>query len=210
MEENKVYSHFNKTSLFRPWIFKRFQLHIGTYGNVRIEFQSTIVLVRFLAALLIVILLLLNGLGFILYRRKRENFVEKSNQMNENLPLSEVSTGTTSSNARSNTQLISTRSLATFSSASSYRTRTRYPRLTLLSVPKITPVPESLETPTNQTGTMTNDKSEMDLSLEEFQRQALNEHNAMRRMYNKSPLKLSESLNMYAQVEESLFSLEFG
>jgi hypothetical protein len=49
----------------------------------------------------------------------------------------------------------------------------------------------------------------MDLSLEEFQRQALIEHNAMRTMYRKSPLKLSESLNIYAQVKHNIHLFVF-
>ena len=73
--------------------------------------------------------------------------------------------------------------------------------MTFLSVPKITPIPEDLENSIDESRTYSNMKSEMDLLLEEFQRQALNEHNAMRKMYKKSPLKLSESLSLYAQVK---------
>jgi uncharacterized protein YkwD len=52
------------------------------------------------------------------------------------------------------------------------------------------------------------DKSDIDLSLEEFQRQALQEHNSVRAMYYKPSLKLSQSLNSYAQVKQnSIFSL---
>lgn len=121
-----------------------------------------------------------------MYRRKRQNFLNQSpNQVNESIPLSQISTN---SNDRSSTKLISP------------RTQWRNARLTFVSVPKISPIPETIESPTIQSRSMTNDKSEMDLSLEEFQRQALNEHNSMRKMYRKSPLKLSESLNMYAQV----------
>lgn len=41
---------------------------------------------------------------------------------------------------------------------------------------------------------------DFDLELEEFQRQALKEHNDMRHTYRKAPLKLSDTLNVYAQV----------
>jgi uncharacterized protein YkwD len=79
-------------------------------------------------------------------------------------------------------------------------------RPTMISAPKITTIFETSETSqddeeTTSPSNQINDKSDMDLSLEEFQRQALNEHNAMRAMYRKPPFKLSESLNIYAQVK---------
>lgn len=52
------------------------------------------------------------------------------------------------------------------------------------------------------------EKSEMDLGLEEFQRQALAEHNTMRAMYKKPPVKLSEALNLYAQVIAAFKNLD--
>lgn len=81
--------------------------------------------------------------------------------------------------------------------------RVRYHRPTILSIPKVTTIPETLETSDRESAVFsnqTNDKSEMDLSVEEFQREALKEHNAMRTTYKKASLKLSESLNIYAQV----------
>jgi len=50
-----------------------------------------------------------------------------------------------------------------------------------------------------------NEKNDIDLSLEEFQRQALEEHNLMRAMHSKPPFNLNESLNIYAQVKSNLF-----
>lgn len=145
---------------------------------------------RFLAVLLIVVLLLLNGLGFFLYRRRRQKFL---NTPNETIPMSQISTN---SNHRSNSTLISDRTITATSSSNRMKTR----RMTFLSVPRITPIPEGSENSTPGSRAYSLGKSDMDLSLEEFQRQALNEHNAMRKMYKKSPLKLSESLNIYAQV----------
>ena len=129
--------------------------------------------------------------------------------------MEDLSTISTVNNDRTRYRPMSILSTVTSNSSSnpmpnagSYRVN--YPRHKILPLPKITTILETSEvsqedeeeeeettSPSNQT----NNKSDMDLSVEEFQRQALREHNAMRAMYRKPPFKLSESLNLYAQVK---------
>jgi uncharacterized protein YkwD len=46
-------------------------------------------------------------------------------------------------------------------------------------------------------------------SRKEFQQQALAEHNLIRFRHNKPPLKLTESLNIYAQVNFGFFFYKY-
>ncbi len=175
---------------------------------------------RFLLTFLIVILLILNGIGILLYRKKRQEFLNRPNRNNENIAMEELSTISTVNNDKTKYRPISVLSTITSNPSSSPMPNARssyvnYPRHTIVPLPKITTIFETSEvsqeddeeeeeeettSPSNQT----NNKSDMDLSLEVFQRQALKEHNAMRAMYRKPPFKLSESLNLYAQVKPSI------
>jgi uncharacterized protein YkwD len=130
--------------------------------------------------------------------------------------MDELSTLSTTTNDRSKYRPMSI--LSTITSDLSSTSITRSSRIinhrqTIIPVPKITTIHETLETSqeeeTTSPSNQINDKSDMDLSLEEFQRQALIEHNAMRTMYRKSPLKLSESLNIYAQVKHNIHLFVF-
>jgi len=131
--------------------------------------------------------------------------------------MDELSTLSTTNNDRSKYRPMSI--LSTITSDLSSTSITRSSRIinhrqTIIPVPKITTIHETLETSQEEEETTSpsnqiNDKSDMDLSLEEFQRQALIEHNAMRTMYRKSPLKLSESLNIYAQVKYNIHLFGF-
>jgi uncharacterized protein YkwD len=166
-----------------------------------------------LVGLLIIILIILNGIGVFIYRKKRQQFVNKSNKINDNIPMSEISTISAMNINKSKYRQMST--VLTGTSDLSYENTSNYrssfitnPEETMVSIPNITTIYETDETsqsepfsPSNQT----NDKSDMDLLLEEFQRQALKEHNSVRKMYNKPPFRLSESLNIYAQVKFKSF-----
>lgn len=159
---------------------------------------------RFLLILLIVILAILNGVGVLLYRKRRQQFLQRSNQVNNDIPMSDVSSTTTMNMNKSKYKQMSVPS--TITTGSSFINRSSYlinPEKTILSIPNMTTIPETLEISDVQSispSSQIHDRSDMDLELEEFQRQALKEHNAMRIMYHKTPLKLSDSLNIYAQV----------
>lgn len=100
---------------------------------------------------------------------------------------------------------------SSLTNSSSLINRTTYtinPPQPKVSTANMTTMPEILEISEIESISSSNhmnEKSDIDLGLEEFQRQALKEHNAMRIMYNKTPLKLSESLSIYAQVKEIFF-----
>ena len=144
---------------------------------------------RLITALLIVLLSLLNGGGYYLYKRKRRDFLHESKRTDDEMPMSDRSSVSTIDQQISKYRPISNSSIISGDDFPSYR----QPSEPRLSSAKFSPV-------------STYEKSDLDLSLEEFQRQALNEHNTMRTMYKKSPLKLSESLNLYAQVRERQMS----
>ena len=127
--------------------------------------------------LLLVILCLLNAGGLYLYQRKRREYLHRSKQLDREIPMSDRSSISTVGQQISKYRPISNSSIVSGDFSLS-RVSSKFS-------------PVSLE-----------EKSELDLSLEEFQRQALSEHNAMRVMYKKAPLKLSDSLNLYAQVRE--------
>jgi uncharacterized protein YkwD len=84
---------------------------------------------------------------------------------------------------------------------------TRKSQQIMNSTPNKTKIHEILTSAQSKSSSLDeiNEKSDIDLSLEEFQRQALKGHNLMRAMHNKPPLKLNESLNIYAQVKSNLF-----
>ncbi len=182
-----------------------FEKHIIKYFSIKKKFK-----IRFLAVLLIVILLIINGAGMLLYRKKRQQFLNKSNRRNENISMSEISSVSTINMNKSKYRQMS--SPSTITSDSSYTNTIGYRSFfitnaeqTKISVPNMETIRETTEFESEfeseSTSTPINEKNDMDLELEEFQRQALKEHNSIRAMFNKPPLKLTESLNIYAQVK---------
>ena len=146
-----------------------------------------------LAVLLIVILLILNGVGVYLYSRKRKNFVNQSDRINNHIPMREASKYRRMSIPSTITSDLTATNTRGY--LSSYTTKSEHIRN---SIPTKTTVHDILRTTQSE---LSNEKNDIDLSLEEFQRQALKEHNSMRSMHKKPPLKLTESLNIYAQVK---------
>ncbi|CAF1202787.1 unnamed protein product [Adineta steineri] len=175
------------------------------------SFSATYWYIWLLVVLVILILILLNGGGILLYRKNRQKFIKEANQVNDNnIPMRAPSTiSTINMNNKPNYRKMSILSAVTRNSSVTNskvypELNTRKSRRMINSLPNITTINKVLRTsqvkPLSPVSDDMNEKAdEMDLSLEEFQRQALAEHNFMRAMYNKPALKLTESLNIYAQ-----------
>ncbi|UJR23883.1 hypothetical protein I4U23_026855 [Adineta vaga] len=161
-------------------------------------FSTTYWYIWLIVVLLIVLLVLINGVGVYLYRKKRQRFLQQSNLINDNIPMRKPSNASTMTLDYAKYRQMSTVS-------------TRKPRSRLSNSRVHPPPPYTIkssgksistihETNVNdQSESLSNEKDDIDLTLEEFQRQALKEHNNMRALRNKPPLKLAESLNIYAQ-----------
>jgi uncharacterized protein YkwD len=149
----------------------------------------------------------------LLYRKKRQKFFNRSNRINDNIPMRELSTLSTINANKSKYRQISIPSSTTADSAlttttdeiSSYITNTGKKMILISNITTIHETPETIESESTSPSYQTSEKSDMDLTLAKFRRQALKEHNSMRAMYNKPPLKLTESLNIYAQVKFKFF-----
>jgi uncharacterized protein YkwD len=88
--------------------------------------------------------------------------------------------------------------------------KSKYKQLSALStITNTKTIRNTLATIQSESASASTEKSDTTLSLEEFRRQALQEHNSIRAMNNKPPLKLSESLNIYAQVKLKSTFLSF-
>lgn len=198
LETNEIHSNIFLSSIQHRWIFKVLVKRIGTSGEsiVFVRFfllvDIRIVSFRFIVALLIVVICLLNVLGVYLYGKKRRKFLHQDGK--EEIPMTDSSSSSTPTMKYRQMSSPSTQS-EVFSTA------------TFLIEPSIQRSNPSIKAKSSKSLFSLNtilEKSEMDLGLEEFQRQALAEHNTMRKMYRKPPVKLCEALNLYAQVKDFL------
>ena len=148
---------------------------------------------RFLAVLFIIIILLLNVVGLLLYRKRRQRFFNQSNQINNTILMRETSTISTINVNKSKYRQLSVPStiISDFSLTNTQSCPSSYLTNPLHKITTIRELNETIQL-----------EEINELSLEEFRRQALKEHNSVRSTFNKSPLKLSESLNISAQVIE--------
>jgi hypothetical protein len=136
---------------------------------------------------LIVILLLINGGGFLYFRKKRNQFLNQPNRIDQKSTISIID---------SRSKQISIPSLhRSYTVTSDYRlsVMTKSEQLITSTPNSITDYKENIQSKIsfNQSDKITE---------KDFQQQALLEHNLIRSRYNKPPLKLAESLNISAQV----------
>jgi len=136
---------------------------------------------------LIVILLLINGGGFLYFRKKRNQFLNQSNRIDQKSTISIID---------SRSKEISISSLQrsyTVTSDYGLSVMTKSEQLITSTPNSITDCKENIQSKIsfNQSDKITE---------KDFQQQALLEHNLIRSRYNKPPLKLTESLNISAQV----------
>ena len=175
-KETKSLDYFLFSNEFSN-IFRRILVYLVNpicFLSLKLLYSIAIMSIRLLLLLLIFILFMLNGIGIIVYRKRRREFLQ---QTHDDMHLTEIAS---LSNEKMN--------------AKSHPIKR-----------PMTAITETLEN--SQIDSIsylcqTNDLSEMDLEIEEFQREALREHNSIRFIYKKPPLKLSESLSIYAQVEK--------
>lgn len=195
---NEIHSNIFSSSIQHRWIFKVSVKRIGTSGEsiVFVRFfllvDIRIVSFRFIVALLIVVICLLNVVGVCLYDKKRRKFLHQEEK--EEIPMTDSSSSSTT------TPTMKYRQMSTPSARSEV-----FSTATFLVQPSIQQSNPSIQAKSSKSLFSLNtilEKSEMDLELEEFQRQALAEHNTMRKMYRKPPVKLCEALNLYAQVKK--------
>lgn len=152
--------------------------------------------------LLILLLVLLNGLGGYFYYKKRQKFLAELNQKNDQIPLQSASKMSSLDLRQSQYRQSSLTSAKTSrpSRFSSIKVHPPPPTIRPSQQTRSTLAPGLTDVADARLSDDIDGKDEMDLILEEFQRQALQEHNRMRAIYKRPPLKLADSLNVYAQV----------
>ncbi len=148
-----------------------------------------IILCRFLATLFIAILLLINGGRILFFRKRRNKFLNLSKKINQTSTVSMI-------NSKSKQIYIP----SSLTDETSFTLTTTY-RSTSFTKPK----QSIMSTPNSIIDLKDTFDQSNKITKKEFQQQPLAEHNLIRVRYNKQPLKLIESLNIYAQVNFFIF-----
>ncbi|CAF1060605.1 unnamed protein product [Adineta ricciae] len=154
-------------------------------------FSQTYWYIWFIIVLFIVSLVLINGVGVYLYRKKRRKFLQQTNRIDNEIPM-RTSLNSTSFKL-SNPSYGSMSTLSIGKRPSGYNNSKVHPSRDV----KISTIHETMRS--DQSDSSFSSSDEPQLSLEEFQRQALEEHNNIRTIHNKPLMKLDQSLNLYAQ-----------
>ena len=155
-----------------------------------------------------VLLFLINGVGLYIFQKRRNAFLSNTQTDDQNIPMNDRTTTTNVSQHQdydqsgyrqfTNSSFVSSQSKIN-NNNQTIRGSNSSQLGFVLKENEFNPQMNRISHFSN-ISRETSFQHDIDLSLEQFQRQALKEHNAMRTTYKKSPLKLSESLNVYAQV----------
>jgi hypothetical protein len=137
--------------------------------------------------LFLVIFLLVNGGGILYFYKKRKHFFNQSNKMNEEISMRETPDYYDQTKYKQMSILSSSSTDHISYVINSEKLMTSTPNIAII---------EKLKEHTQSEALL----RKKDIDLKEFQRQALQEHNSIRTRYNKPLLKLTEALNIYAQV----------
>ena len=137
--------------------------------------------------------MLVNGVGVYLYRKTRRKFLQQTDRIDNEIPMRTSLNSTSLKLSNPSYGSMSTLSIG------KYASRCTNSKVHPSRDVKISTIHET--TRSDQADSSFSSLDEKQSSLDEFQRQALKEHNNIRTIHNKPVMRLDQSLNLYAQVK---------